>query len=678
MRRLILIAGAGALLSPCSYGMEGRDTLRSALEIGYERALEFGSEEGSVTSLLELLEGLQEEPLDLNAAGVSELEQIPGLEPLVAFRIVIRRAIQPFEKVEDLGRVEGVTPEVLRALNPFVTVKPKSASGARRVHVRTRAARSAIGGAYGVRGAYPGSPERLYNKIVAHLEGFSGSTQADPFIPEQPNPSLTLGLVTEKDPGEKNYLDFISGHLLVTLPEISARLLLGDFIFEGGQGLVFWRSGGYSKGSAATAGVARSGVGIRPSFSTAQASFFRGVAAAIDLQPGSFSLFYSSKHLDAAIDSEGVVTRLDVDGLHRTEAEAKNKERLKEVTYGARFKSEPLEGFQIGASALTSRFDKLARLPGTFGFNGESSSTIGLDASLTSPTLRVFGEVSQDEKGARAGVLGIVMNPCQQTNFALLARLYPPDFKSFHGSGFSENGSNNVNETGFYCGLTLKPISWLGVHAYWDQFTFPWRTTSALFPSNGHEVMVRAEVNATSRASLELQLRSKEKPADRAIVSSAGLAQVTDDHRSQQNYRATVTVGSTQSIVWRSRVEFASVHYSLRAGREIGMLMFQDVSFAPSRHTSVGVRVVAFDTPTYDARVYEYEEEVPGICQTPALYGKGFRWYFTCRSVFFGRVTVSAKYSQTRQDGDRMSEFVAEIGSMQVDDRLTLQIDLKL
>jgi hypothetical protein len=190
--------------------------------------------------------------------------------------------------------------------------------------------------------------------------------------------------------------------------------------------------------------------------------------------------------------------------------------------------------------------------------------------------------------------------------------------------------------------------------------------------------MAQAELNLSRRTSLEIGLRSREKPADLAIVSPAGLAQVSDDSRSQQNYRATLTVGSSQSVVWRSRVELVRVHYAMRINREMGILMFQDVSFVPIRHTSLAVRVIAFDTPTFDSRVYEYEEEVPGTCQTPALYGKGLRWYLTGRSEFFGRVSVSFKYSQIRRESVRMSVFVGESAMSQADDHLTLQIDVKL
>jgi hypothetical protein len=678
MRIPIAIIAAAISSSPCLFGADEGDTLRNVLQAGYEHALEFGSEDGSVTPLLELFESLEEDPLDLNVSSESEIEQIPGLGPLIAFRIVSQRSIQPFQKVEDLQRIEGVTPELLRSLNPFVTVKRRSVFSPQRLHVRTRGMQSAIGQSGTVRDSYPGSPDKLYSRIVAHIEGSSGEKGQELINFDSPRPSLTLGLVTEKDPGERNYLDFVSGNVSASIPGLSARFFLGDFVCEGGQGLVLWRSGGTSKGTEATSGIARSAVGIRPSFSTDQTWFFRGAAATFDLKQGTVSLFCSNKTLDAGTDSSGVVTRLDSDGLHRTETELKTKGSLREVSYGVRMASELTEGVQVGASALTSRFNRRVHLPGIFGFDGEGSSSVGLDASLARSNMRIFGEVAQDFNRARAGVVGIVLNPCRETNIALLARYYPREYKTFHGSGFGANGGNNVNESGLYCGVTFRPVAWMNVNASWDQFVFPWRTSAAMFPSQGKELVVQSEMDLSSRTSLTILLRSREKPAEIELTSPAGLAQTADNFRSQQNYRATLMVGSSQSVVWRSRVEVVTVRYSLRPGSEIGMLVLQDVSFDPVRHVSLEARVIAFDTPTFDSRVYEYEAEVPGACQTPGLYGKGLRWYFIGRSEFVRHVSISLKYAQTRRESVRTCLFTGESALPQSDDHLTFQIDVKL
>lgn len=60
-------------------------------------------------------------PLDINRAGVTELQQLPGIGPTLARRIVAtREATGPFASPEDLLRVPGIGPKRLGRLRPWV------------------------------------------------------------------------------------------------------------------------------------------------------------------------------------------------------------------------------------------------------------------------------------------------------------------------------------------------------------------------------------------------------------------------------------------------------------------------------------------------------------------------------------------------------------------------------
>ncbi len=64
-------------------------------------------------------------PVDLNRAGVEELEGLPGVGPVLAERIVARRRSGGgFASVDDLRKVPGVGPAKLDRLRPLVTVGP--------------------------------------------------------------------------------------------------------------------------------------------------------------------------------------------------------------------------------------------------------------------------------------------------------------------------------------------------------------------------------------------------------------------------------------------------------------------------------------------------------------------------------------------------------------------------
>jgi len=64
-------------------------------------------------------------PLDINRATEQELQQLPGIGPTLARRIIQAR---PFRTVEDLRRVRGIGAKTLDKLRPLVILENKSKS----------------------------------------------------------------------------------------------------------------------------------------------------------------------------------------------------------------------------------------------------------------------------------------------------------------------------------------------------------------------------------------------------------------------------------------------------------------------------------------------------------------------------------------------------------------------
>jgi competence protein ComEA len=62
------------------------------------------------------------QPIDINRAGVEELQRLPGIGPKLSQRIVDERGKGPFKTVDDLRRVSGIGPKTLERLRPHVTV----------------------------------------------------------------------------------------------------------------------------------------------------------------------------------------------------------------------------------------------------------------------------------------------------------------------------------------------------------------------------------------------------------------------------------------------------------------------------------------------------------------------------------------------------------------------------
>lgn len=70
------------------------------------------------------LTALAAEPLDLNSATAAQLEVLNGIGPAKAQAIVDYRTKNgPFQKVEDLEKVDGIGAKMVEKLKPMLTVK---------------------------------------------------------------------------------------------------------------------------------------------------------------------------------------------------------------------------------------------------------------------------------------------------------------------------------------------------------------------------------------------------------------------------------------------------------------------------------------------------------------------------------------------------------------------------
>lgn len=65
---------------------------------------------------------LPSSPIDLNRATAEELQQLRGIGPTLAQRIVEQRERKPFTHVEDLRRVSGIGAKKFQEIKPFVIV----------------------------------------------------------------------------------------------------------------------------------------------------------------------------------------------------------------------------------------------------------------------------------------------------------------------------------------------------------------------------------------------------------------------------------------------------------------------------------------------------------------------------------------------------------------------------
>jgi competence protein ComEA len=65
------------------------------------------------------------QPINLNTATIAQLETLPGIGPNTAKSIVdFRNHSGPFQRVEDLLAIKGISKSKLEKLRPYVTIVP--------------------------------------------------------------------------------------------------------------------------------------------------------------------------------------------------------------------------------------------------------------------------------------------------------------------------------------------------------------------------------------------------------------------------------------------------------------------------------------------------------------------------------------------------------------------------
>ena len=101
--------------------------------------------------------------------------------------------------------------------------------------------------------------------------------------------------------------------------------------------------------------------------------------------------------------------------------------------------------------------------------------------------------------------------------------------------------------------------------------------------------------------------------------------------KKQTNYRYNISYKVSESFTLRNRVELIGFQRGI-SDKEYGYLVYQDILYKPlSSNLSFSFRYALFETDSYDARIYAYENDVLYYFSIPAYYRTGTRTYLTVK-----------------------------------------------
>ena len=520
---------------------------------------------------------------------------------------------------------------------------------------------------------YLGSPYKLFARYrISHARDFS------------------LGFTAEKDAGElitwnpatRRYgLDYYSAHFQLYNKGRLKTLALGDYQLQFGQGLLLSSGFGVGKGSETITTLRRSSLGIRPYSSVLEMSFFRGGAVTYTLTNRvELTGFYSGKRVDANLEeladtleeTQEFFTGIQISGFHRTPAELANRHAVQERVFGgnATYRSQD-KNLTVGLTWVQTNYGaRIARrnLPyRAFEFTGIRSAVIGVNYTYNWQNVNFFGETGRSASGGMGSVNGLMASLSDRVDLAMLYRHYQRDFHTFYGNAFGE-GSRNINESGFYTGLKIRPLAKWEITAYYDRFRFPWLRFRVDAPSSGDEYLVRVHYRPHRQASLYAQFRAESKGRNDPSLKHH-MDVVTQVVR--RHYLLFYDFSPVPVLNLRSRVQFSSFEQS--APRTTGYLIAQDVNLQFDR-VRISTRYALFDTDDYDNRQYVFEKDVLYAFSIPAFSGRGTRlyvltqfrptrhldlWFRYALTHFRDQQTIGSGLEQI--EGPRRSEVKAQV-----------------
>jgi DNA uptake protein ComE-like DNA-binding protein len=614
-----------------------------------EYILENLDEETDAMLIMDDLEAFADRPLNINTATAVELGKLHLLDNLQIIKLLEYRDLYgPVYSIYELNAVDGLHPDVLLKIEPFVWFGPQEEAkpgfaqimkyGRHEFLIRGMATVQKPRG-YMPRDdgtvPYDGSRERLYTRYRFISSEF-----------------ISAGVTAEKDPGEAflsnsnpNGFDFYSGHLSFKINKFIKNITLGDYVVRSGQGLVIWQ--GFSMGkSLYSQNIAKTNQGIRPYTSAGENLFFRGASATLTAGNAGFSLFYSSKNMDGnrvCSDTAGCYfTSIQTSGYHRTKGEIDDKNSIGDLNAGCIF-SWRTGNLKLGSTILCRQFSMPYRpanqLYNLFVFRGKENFTAGADYIYGHGRYRFWGEVAVSRSGGSAFLQGASVFLHDQIQISALYRYYDKKYHAFWAAPFSE-GTTAANENGLYMGAKILPARKVSISAYADRYKSDWIRYTTAAPSNGYDVFMQADFNISRK--LQFYLRYKHEEKDKKFRMDHKYENLPEQFIKS---RLHVHYQPSEVFTFKTRLEHVFYH-GLKT--EHGFLLFQDVQLAPVRFpVHLSARLAWFHTESYNSRIYAYENDLLYSFSIPALSGEGIRTYLYLKYSINEKIEVWLKISES-------------------------------
>jgi hypothetical protein len=625
-----------------------------------------GNENADLTTLVENLKYYQDHPLNLNTATREELEDFMLLTDVQIDNLLDhRKRFGALMNIYELQTIDGFDLATINKILPYIKVSSFSGenyfsfsemrkNGKNEIILReTRIVEEQKGFtpidsaelAANPNARYLGSPDHLYVRYRYTYANF-----------------ISAGITGDKDAGEefftgtqKNGFDYYSAHLCVRNIGIVKAAVIGDYQVSFGQGLTAWT--GYSFGKTSmTLNTKKNAQGVRPYTSVDENKFLRGAATTLRFGKFESTAFFSMKKRDGNIsvsDTTGgnnlevlEISSLQVTGLHTTPSEVADRHSITETIFGGNFAFKG-KRFQAGITGMHSDYSATLNrnhsLYNQFEFSAKSNTVVGVDYDWSLHNFHFFGEESRSANGGMAFINGVLISLDPRLAFTVHTRWLEKDFQNLYTSVFAE-GTTPANERGVYFGMMAKPFRLITISAYVDHYFFPWLRYQIDAPSQGSDFLCQLNYTPDKKTDMYFRYRHRDKfinsSDDESMIHY--IVPLTQD---QWRFNIQYPVG--KSIRLRNRIEYSQYHQSEKKP-ENGFVIWQEISFKKlGSPVSFSARYALFQTDSYNAAIYAFENDMPNTFSVPAYYYKGSRVYLLVNYDISRKVELFFRIAQT-------------------------------
>jgi hypothetical protein len=421
-----------------------------------------------------------------------------------------------------------------------------------------------------------------------------------------------LFLVSEQDAGESSFFDYWAGGLLVN--DGARRFAMGAYDLDLGSGVMLSSVGSiFQATDFRVASVER---GIVPYMSAMENNAFFGAAYG-DSLPVPFALFFSNRKLDGRVDTAGIAWSLDMSGDHSDSAGLARKDRIDEEIMGYNV-GYAISGLVIGHRSYVCTYTpQFATTDSLFGFYGRRFWMSGFSARYRSNNFILFSEAARADRNRLGGLFGLGSIFPFRTEFSIAGKYFPAGYYSPKG----------VESRDDYFGLTAD----IGQTSFIARLGATLNISSpASAESTSYDLKFNFEKNMTVIDS-RIQLRWKMLETDRELSGA----------------KIFVRFRPVGWLYCDVRLEEKHV-YTDKDSLDRGMFVSCDLGVDAGRF-DVKTRYGVFDADSYDARIFAYEPDLPGIISNRILYGQGQYGILYLSVKPARKVSVSAKYTALRK-----------------------------